>query len=921
MGRSTRCVWAGVAAALGIAGAAESAGPNTIEDIYGDTGNFFKAAIAIRADEKDSPDEPDPAVGYGLGVDDVVLMWREYSLVGDPWSCPTSGSCAVIDLQTANFYEGRAPLQISLLETSPDPTNDCDLDGTIEPGEDDDCDDDGTRDLVARATSLAEPGGELVLLDRVAGTNEYRGEVPISSRVDVQGILFVAPTGDPSATVVVTYLDHDDGTGQPCRNDTDPARWGEISAATDVFLTTGDVTVADAFDAVLTDNGDGDGYPDTNETVSLTLSVRNLGTTNLHDVTMRLISSSPYVDCILDGDSFVGDVPAGASRQALDPFVFKIADVDRTTLGLDTLDSLTASVGVTLNATEFDVATAPQPIDLDLDLDFAGGSGPTTYFESFEVPQGLASFTTMNIDSGRHSPQASFGYRCQYNVDEGPCSFGTCDENCILGGTAAGANRYHWQINDPSDIDAGRAYTGTNSLYMGVFGAAANMNTTPTGTLEAAGTAAPIHLNFSGSAPGLSFKHQISLMNYRGVSASPGRTADKAVVQLQLADANGVPVGDWVKLRPYVNGYDLQAEDNFFNCSFDPIDDGNDENDVTSRPPQSVRRYGPSSMCYPELVFSHLGETFLPFNPSRVGNAQGPGLKGSTGLGTWVESKISLFRFRGRTVRLRFLTSGLSLPGADTWEQLFVFNPNPTDDGWWIDDVTVTNALTSPSVVSNDNKQLSLAACGATCNTVTAALVSIPPEIPAPGQVFTVSAVGSFADRCLDGALLFRFCVSADNDCQDPGDTILRSFTDNPTVIDAPSATTHYAVDVRCSSAPTCQSSAGLTVQVLCPGAIHAIPTVRAPSKLALSWGEPLPFDVARGVLDADHLELQTYTENLYLANQPAATSYSIAADAPAPNTGFWYLFRPPGVLGSGSGLCNDPQRSWGQPSRDAGLP
>ena len=915
MGGAARFQIAGLAALALVTSAGSGHPPGTIEDVYGDSGQFFKAAIALRSDEKDSPDEPDPATSFGLAIDDVLLMWREFALIADPWDCPSTGSCAVLDVQSANFYEGRASVQISLLELSPDVANDCDLDAAIEPNEDRDCDDDGTLDLVVRATSLAEPSGEIVLLERVGTSSEYRGEVPISSRLDVQGILFVTALGEPSTTVVVTYIDHDDGTGQPCRNDVDSDHWGEITSASEVFLTAGSVTVADAFGAVLTDNGDGDGYPDTNETVSLTLSVRNLGTTDLHGVSARLVSSSPYIDCILDGDSFVGDLPAGATRSAVDPFVFKIAAVDRTALGLDTLDSLVASVSVTLTADEFDVATSPQPIELDLDLDFAGGSGPTTYFESFEVPQGLSSFTTMNLDAGRHHQSGSDGFHCQYST----CDF-ECFE-CILGGTTADADRYHWQINDPADIDGGRAFTGTNSLYMGVFGPTINTHTTPTGTLEAAGTAAPINLGFAGNAPGLSFKHQISLVNHRGVSARGGRTADKGVVQLQLADLSGAPIGDWIKIQPYVNVYDLQGEDNFFNCSFDPIDDGNDEYDVTSEPPQSIRPYGPSSTCYPEFVFSYLGDTFAPFSPSRIGNAQGPGLEGSTGPGTWVESRISLFRFRGRRVRLRFLTSGLSIPGVETWEQIFSFNPDPDDDGWWIDDVMVTNALTTPAVVSNDDKQLALPGCGATCNTVTAVLESIPPEVPAPGQVFTVAATDSSADRCLDGALLFRFCVSADDDCADPQDTILRAFTDNPIVIDAPSATTHYAVDVRCSSDPSCQASTGLTVQVLCPGTVQAIPTVRAPDRLMLSWGEPRPFDVARGVLDADRVELATYAENLYLANRPAAVSYSIAADLPAGGTGYWYLFRPPGSLGSGSGLCNDPLRTWGQASRDAALP
>ena len=215
-----------------VVAAAQAPGPNTIEDIYGDTGSFFKAAIAIRNDEKDTPDEPDPATGYGLGVDDVLLMWREYTTVADVWNCGATGACAVIDVQTNNFYEARGVVAISLLESTPDPANDCDLDGAIEPGEDQDCDNDGIVDLVARATSVAEPTGEIVILDRVGSTVEYRGEIPISGSIDAVGILTLRAAGAQNPTVTVAYRDTNDGTGQLCRNNVDPGQWGIISATT-----------------------------------------------------------------------------------------------------------------------------------------------------------------------------------------------------------------------------------------------------------------------------------------------------------------------------------------------------------------------------------------------------------------------------------------------------------------------------------------------------------------------------------------------------------------------------------------------------------------------------------------------------------------------------------------------------------------
>ena len=52
----------------------------------------------------------------------------------------------------------------------------------------------------------------------------------------------------------------------------------------------------------------------------------------------------------------------------------------------------------------------------------------------------------------------------------------------------------YWQVNTPSDIDGGRAYSGTNSLYMGIFGPAADEHTTPLAVLESTNLINPVNL-------------------------------------------------------------------------------------------------------------------------------------------------------------------------------------------------------------------------------------------------------------------------------------------------------------------------------------------------------------------------------------------------------------------------------------------
>jgi hypothetical protein len=216
--------------------------------------------------------------------------------------------------------------------------------------------------------------------------------------------------------------------------------------------------------------------------------------------------------------------------------------------------------------------------------------------------------------------------------------------------------------------------------------------------LDAVRTSQPIHLDWLGAPPVLSILHQASF------AAPPcfGAVYDRGVVMAQLADPSGASVGPWIKLDPYQNVYDLEATQEIANCEFDPIDDGSTEDDFYY---PTAPRYGPSSTCYPERTFVTIGETSNPFSAANLGNADGPGLQGEWGIGTWIESRFDLGRFRGRSIRLRFLSSALHSGGLlETWEQVYPTNPHPCDDGWWIDDVRVTGAIASAATAAADVK-------------------------------------------------------------------------------------------------------------------------------------------------------------------------------------------------------------------------
>jgi Tol biopolymer transport system component len=461
----------------------------------------------------------------------------------------------------------------------------------------------------------------------------------------------------------------------------------------------------------LADNGDGDGFADTRETVTLRLTVRNTTVIDLTGVVATLRTLQATRACLTAPQLVIGSLAAGETRQTTGGFTLVVpAGVQRGSV----TDALAVGFRVEIRSDQIADLSLHQEIGLDLDLDATGGLLPRTFSEGFE---GVVTFQSRNLDAGLSGDQwcceplpPSAGYRCQYSVATCGASCSS-PSTCSLGGSVAGGEAFWWAV------DPGRAFSGSKSLHMGD----ATGTTTPASVLEAT-EVGPIHLGRgrvcettrttpctsatdcpSGQAcvdvlPTLSFKHQISLLDSRSLAMPAGQTSDRAVVLAQLA-TGGTPIGDWIKLPPYLNVYDQQPTTYFGNCMFDPLDDGSQETDLFD---PGFSNLGPSSTCYPEYVFANLGDTDELFSPGNLGNADGPGLQGSVGPGTWVESRFSLARFRGRSVRLRFLNTSPAA-GAGTWQQI-LGNVGPGDDGWWIDDVRVEDALTSPATVAVDTR-------------------------------------------------------------------------------------------------------------------------------------------------------------------------------------------------------------------------
>ena len=177
---------------------------------------------------------------------------------------------------------------------------------------------------------------------------------------------------------------------------------------------------------------------------------------------------------------------------------------------------------------------------------------------------------------------------------------------------------------------------------------------------------------------------------------------------------------------------------------------------------------------------------------------------------------------------MRFISGAIKAGTQETMESLFQWNPTPVDDGWWVDDIRIRDALATPATLSNDNTDNSgLAICPDNCTTITANVTADPAEaLPAPGQVVVLNASDvdnpSTANTCLQGSLQYQFWIDEDGDSDgtpgEPGvDTLLRSWTDNPVLVLAPLGTETYVIDVRCSTALSCVGSKNVEVVVNCP--------------------------------------------------------------------------------------------------------
>jgi thrombospondin type 3 repeat protein len=253
-----------------------------------------------------------------------------------------------------------------------------------------------------------------------------------------------------------------------------------------------------------------------------------------------------------------------------------------------------------------------------------------------------------------------------------------------------------WHFEQSGAIPFVKAFHGLRSAHWGrhTDPALRSGDTTPLREIEAFVTN-PINLTIAPQTYDLvlSFYHIVSLNDDNRVNFQTGQAGDRADVQIAVdQDPSAVDnFGRWQKLAPFQNVYEhtTQVFSWFGLCEFTPTDAAKATNPTA---------YG-ETMCFPDQIWSHSGAV-LGFNTFSFSNAQGPGFLGSQGEGTWVQSKFNLGLFVGQRVKIRWIGNGWDF--GNGWNSNMEppgganpFDIGVNDDGWWVDSIQLTGAVTT----------------------------------------------------------------------------------------------------------------------------------------------------------------------------------------------------------------------------------
>ncbi len=310
----------------------------------------------------------------------------------------------------------------------------------------------------------------------------------------------------------------------------------------------------------------------------------------------------------------------------------------------------------------------------------------------------------------------------------------------------------------------------------------------------------------------------------------PGQAQDYNDVQIR-EDKDPNPTNDawglWDKLVPFENVYDhipyLWSSvygSNLNYCDLTPTDTGS--------APFAPRGFH-ETMCFPLGVWSHCGNPWgvdtswgcpPPGSPGVIAVPGGSGTTPASGV-IWVKTRFSLKNFLGSRVQIRWISQGweffFDTPAQDYQTYGAGWSNSHHDDGWWVDDISVTGAIVTQTAPTFDTKAPPTSICqvgGQNCDSTQGDhgfVLSLTTDdqlgnnngIVENGEQATIDASGSTnPGGCANGVVEYQFSKNG---------VVVQDFSPNPTFKDFPNADTVYTLQARCSSATVCTTTTGAT--------------------------------------------------------------------------------------------------------------
>jgi hypothetical protein len=317
-----------------------------------------------------------------------------------------------------------------------------------------------------------------------------------------------------------------------------------------------------------------------------------------------------------------------------------------------------------------------------------------------------------------------------------------------------------------------------------------------------------------------------------------GGTFGGTQVHVSLLGSNG-KYEKWQPLTGSFNSYGNLVNATISICQFDPGDDALPPADDTMCATASPMWADMGSVIGtdPTCTTDTVGGDPAHKDCGRISScAGGPGCAetGATGNGVWVKSQFNLSAFAGRLARLRWIGSqGGGWSFALTRSALEPDPGNPTyqyhsdDDGWFIDDIKLTDLRVTPSLIGPDDllgtSTCTLpgnpANCGAITLNISGSVAKVLPS-DAAGRLLKSDIMGgpvsldartSTADICSNGVLQTRWSQLDSNGAVVD---VISEFSPQGLAKVAPITDTTYRAEVRCSSDTACIAQRDVQVQV-----------------------------------------------------------------------------------------------------------